>query len=43
MLSILDRNVIKLVRMAALKDNVPGSRAVEWAIKERLSRRNKGE
>jgi hypothetical protein len=43
MLSILDQNVIKRVKMAALEDNMPMSHAVERAIKEWLARRNTGD
>jgi hypothetical protein len=39
MLVILDQDVIKSVKMAALEDEVPMSHAVEEAIKEWLGKR----
>jgi hypothetical protein len=39
MLVLLDQEVIKSVKMAALEDEIPMSRAVEEAIKDWLSKR----
>jgi hypothetical protein len=39
MLVLLDREVIRSVKMAALEDEIPMSRAVEEAVKEWLGKR----